>query len=368
MSQDAESAIEVVEVTDVQSAADEIERRMTASEEPTEEVAEVEEVEDQNLNPDEEAEPEVDEAETSDEEETELEQESEDQEPETEESETPDFQNLAEIAEAIGMPLDEFMANIKTTRKINGVEEEVTLAEQRDGNQRDADYRHKTTAHADVVREFNSWSDGEKAKLGQQFQEVAAMTTNLEQQLMGEFNSIDWNALELEDREEWLVQRQKFGERAQQIETVKSQVGQQLNEQQQEIQAKQSEATQLEREENGRLLLDNIPEWQDQEVWKQDDKGMRTLLSDYGFSEGEVNNSYDHRMIRMVRDLMKLKSKTGKIDVAKKKVKKLPKILKPSMKPDKVSIQGKQKQDARRTLKKNGNDINEVAKYLEGLM
>jgi len=34
MSQDAESAIEVVEVTDVQSAADEIERRMTASEEP----------------------------------------------------------------------------------------------------------------------------------------------------------------------------------------------------------------------------------------------------------------------------------------------------------------------------------------------
>lgn len=366
----ADAAIETpVEVTNVETAAQEIERRMDVAEQPAEEVEQVEEVEQtENLNAVEEEEAEEVETETAETDEQETEQESESDEPETEESETLSYQNVNELAEAIDMPLDEFMENIKVTRKIDGVEEEVTLAELRNGNQRDADYRRKTTELADNRKAFDGEVEQAKVKLGQQFQEVAVMTTNLEQQLMGEFQSVDWNALEIEDREEWLVKRQKFGERQQQIEAIKTTANQQLSEQQTEIQAKQQEQKDTYLANQNELLVSAIPEWSDLSVRESEAKEMSNFLSDYGFTETEVGNVIDHRLVKIVRDAMKNKGKTSQIDTAKKLVKKLPKIVKPGSKPDKGMIESKKKQDARKQLKKNGNNINEVAKYLEGLM
>lgn len=368
MSQAEQAAIPPVEVTNVESAAQEIERRMDAAEQPQEESNLPEPTDDeaieepeQNLNPD-------DESESSDEETDELEQESEDQEPDAEEGENLTYQNVNELAEALEMSPEDFLENIKITRKIDGVEEEVTLAELRNGNQRDADYRRKTTELADNRKAFEGEIEQAKAKLGQQYQEVAAMTTNLEQQLMGEFQSIDWNALELEDREEWLVKRQKFGERQQQIEAIKNQTGQQLSAQQAEIQAKQQEQQQAHLANQNELLLTAIPEWSDTSVRESEAKEMSQFLGEYGFNEAEVGLVIDHRLVKLARDAMKNKGKTSQIDTAKKLVRKLPKIVRPGSKPDKGLVESKKKQDAKNHLKKHGNDINAVAKYLEDRM
>jgi len=355
MSQDAESAIEV---TDVTSAAQEIERRMTAAEEPAQEIEQGEVEEQTDINASEDDEGKELESETEGEEETKLEQESEDQEPEAEEGEALHYENVAELAEATGLSLDDFMENIKVTRKIDGVEEEVTLAELRNGNQRDADYRRKTTELADNRKAFEGELEQAKASLGQQLQEVAAMTTNLEQQLMGEFQAVDWNALELSDREEWLVQRQKFGERQQQIEAVKSQTQQQLTQQKQELQAKQQEAQNQFLSEQNDLLLSTIPEYADTAFRETSSKEMTAFLGDYGFSAAEVGNVIDHRLVKLAFDAMKNKGKTGKIDIVKKKVKRLPKIVKPGATVDKAVIQKKQQSDKLTRFKKQGKHSN----------
>jgi hypothetical protein len=357
MSQAEKAAIEPIEVTNVESAAQEIERRMDVSEQVQPVDDEAIETE-QNLSPDEEVETETEETETS-EETNELEQESEDQEPGNDEGENFSYENVAQLAEATGQSLEDFMANTMITRKIDGESEEVTLAEVVNGNQRDADYRRKTTDLADNRKAFEGEVNQAKAKLGQQFQEVAAMTTNLEQQLMGEFQGINWNELELNDREEWLVQRQKFGERQQQIETIKNQANQKLSEQQTEIQAKQQEYQQSLDEENTRQLLVNIPEWNDVEVWEKDDKIIRDFLSEYGYTEKELSTRIDHRLIRLVRDATLSKGKASQIDIAKKLVKKLPKIVKPGSKPDKGVIQRKEKNDKLSNFKKKARHSNQ---------
>ena len=303
-------------------------------------------------------------ADASDDDETNLE-ESEEQEPDAEEGENFTYENVNDLAEATGQSIEDFLENTKITRKIDGVEEEVTLAELRNGNQRDADYRRKTTELAESKKAFNGEVEQAKAALAQQVQEAAAITATLEQQLMSEFQSIDWNALELSDREEWLVQRQKFGEKQTQIEAIKQQTQQKLSEHQQEVQNKQLEAENKTRAEHAEMLKTAIPEWSDVEVWKADDKQMRGFLSEYGFNEAEVANLYDHRLIKLARDAMKNKGKTSKVDATKKMVKKLPKMLKPANKPDKVVLQKKQKQEKRnKFIKKDRHTTEELADFL----
>jgi len=366
MSQADENA--AIEVTDQYSLAESLEQGWNEQEAATEEVepvAEIEEAEETtDTNADEEVEEET--AETSDDEETDL-NESEDQEPDAEEGEHFTYETVNDLAEATGQSIEDFLENTKITRKIDGVEEEVTLAELRNGNQRDADYRRKTTELADNRKAFEGEVAQVKEKLTQQIQEANAITATLEQQLLSEYQGIDWNALELEDREEWLVQRQKFGERQNQIETIKQQTQQRLAEQQQELDGQRLEAENKTRQKEGELLLGVIPEWNDQEVWKTDDKAIRTMLSDYGFNETEVNNLYDHRLIKLARDAMKNQGKTAKIETVKKKVKKLPKLVKPGAKPDKVVVQKKRKQEKRNAfIKKDRHSTAEIANYLLG--
>lgn len=365
MSQDAESAIEV---KDEYSLAASLEQGWNEQEaEPEQELPEPkddEALEETDINPDEESEEETDEP--SDEEETESD-ESEDQEPEAEEGENFTYENVSDLAEATGQSLEDFLENTKITRKIDGVEEEVTLAELRNGNQRDADYRRKTTELAENRKAFEGEVNKAKEQLGQQFQEAAEITATLEQQLMSEFQSIDWNALELEDREEWLVQRQKFGERQQQIQEIKGQTQQKLSEQQKEIQARQQEERQAYLANQNEMLLTAIPEWSDTSVRESEAKEMSDFLGDYGFNESEVGAVIDHRLVKLARDAMKNRGKSQTIDTAKKKVKKLPKLVRPGAKPDKVVAQKKQQAQKRNEfIKKDRHSTEEVANFLLG--
>lgn len=366
MSQAEENA--AIEVTDQYSLAESLEQQWNEQEvsEAVEAEEEAEETTDTSSDDDSE---EVEESadEETDEEAEDLE-ESEDQEPDAEEGETLHYENVNELAEALDMSIEDFMENIKITRKIDGVEEEVTLAELRNGNQRDADYRRKTTELAESRKNFDGEVSQVKEKLVQDIQEASQIAATLDQQLLSEFQSIDWNTLEIEDREEWLVQRQKFGERQQQIEVIKAQAKEKLTEYQQQQEQQRKDAERKVREEHGAKLLEVIPEWNDVEVWKADDKAMRSFLSEnYGISDSEIDSFYDHRLIKLARDAMKNKGKTAAIDTVKKKVKKLPRIVKPGAKPDKVVAQKRQKQEKRNAfIKKDRHSTEEIANYLLG--
>jgi len=59
----------------------------------------------------------------------------------------------------------------------------------------------------------------------------------------------------------------------------------------------------------GKLLMQAIPEWSDNAIYMEDQKQMLGLASDYGFSETEFRSVADHRLVRLLRDHAKLKSR-----------------------------------------------------------
>lgn len=284
--------------------------------------------------------------------------ESEEQEPETEEpeEESPEtFESVADLAEATGMELKDFLDSVKQKVKINGEEMEVSLSDLTAGYQMESDYRRKTTELSEQRKTFEQEKEQTINEVQSKFQEAEAITATLESQLMEEFNAINWNQLEMEDREEWLVQRQKFGEKHQQMQTVKSQIQSELQQRNEQLQAQQQEAYQTHLIHENEKLLDAIPEWSDNDIRGAEVQQMTDFLKGYGFNEAESNQIYDHRIMRLIRDAYKQQSKNQAVDVVKKKVKTLPKIVKPSGKQDKRDVKKRQEQNTWNQYQKSGS-------------
>lgn len=274
-------------------------------------------------------------------------------EPENEVEDT--FESVTDLAEALDIPQEQFMESIKAVVKIDGEEMEVNLKDLVAGYQMERSYRQNTTALAEDRKGFESEKEQAASQIQAKFQEADAISANLEQQLMGEYQNIDWNQLEAQDREEWLVQRQKFSERAQQLQTVKSQIQGELQQRNEQLQAQQQTNFQNHLAQENEALLQAIPEWSDETVRGAEVTEMTSYLKQYGFSEDEANQISDHRIMRLIRDSYKGANKNQSIDVVKKKVKTLPKIVKPSVKTDAKASKKRANSDSWAKYKQSGS-------------
>lgn len=59
----------------------------------------------------------------------------------------------------------------------------------------------------------------------------------------------------------------------------------------------------------GRLLVEAMPEWKDNNVYLEQRKSMGQLAGRYGFSDDELKGLVDHRLIKLVRDFSELDKK-----------------------------------------------------------
>ena len=255
------------------------------------------------------------------------------QETESEEEETETFESIYEIAEALDMPVEDFLNSVKAKRKINGQEEEVPLSELIAGNQRDADYRQKTMELSEQKKQFDNFAQQRQYQLQQELQQTQAMSQMIESQLLENYNSVDWDLLERTDKEEWLFMRQKFQEDYAKVQQVKNTASQQIasQAQRQEQERQQQHQQYLAHQES--LLLSSLPDWTNPDTRRQETKDIHEFLtSNYGFNANDVSQVTDHRVVRLVRDAMKAQAGKQQADIAAKKVKTLPKITKPGAK------------------------------------
>jgi len=344
---------------DLGSAADRIGNFLDA-EKPKEETPEVtQEVETEEIP--QEA---LDETSETEEQTQEVEEEAgeETQEATSEEDETPQFNSLEELAEATGMSMDDFMGNIKGKVKIDGVEQEVTLSDLRNGYQMESDYRRKTADLAEQRKAFEKEREELTQELGQKYQEATQVTGFLEEQLMGEYNSIDWNAIRSENPAEFAALKQEYNERYQQIQQLKTTAAEELKQQTQSQQLTLQEQNAALLAEQAQRLKEVIPEFGDPVKAKELKSEIRDFLKVNGFEETEIDMVVDHRQVLLIRDAMaysKLKSKG--VDV-KSKVKTAPKLQKPGKK--QVSTSDKANRDKRARLKKSGR-VEDAASLIE---
>jgi len=284
---------------------------------------------------------------------------------EGEEEELHEWTSLEELMEAAGLDQEKF-ESLKTKRKINGQEEEVTLAELRAANQRDEDYRRKTMELSEKRKAFEDSQSQFLEEQQSKVQHTDLLINQLGQQLTGEYQSIDWNGLRDSDPAEYAAKRQEFQERQQQLNHAVQQNNFEKQQLEEQTTARQQQEYASYLQEQEKLLISKMPEWGNAEVKSKKQGEIRDYLKAEGFSDEEIAQTADHRHILMLQKAMAFDALDNKSAPKLQKLKTIPKVVKPGAKVSKTEAQQTQKAQLMQKAKKSG-DINDAAALIKSL-
>jgi len=190
------------------------------------------------------------------------------------------------------------------TVKVAGEEVQVTLDEALKGYSREQDYTRKTQALAEE-------SKAEKAAIAAARDEYLGKLQTVERIIEANQPRVD-QSLRYTNPGEWSAQMQQHRQWAEQRMGVASEAERLRHEQAQESAREQATFAQQEAEK----LLSAIPEWKDAAVAKAETEKLREYGQSIGFSDAELDDVFDHRAVRVLRDAMayrELVAKSGKV-------------------------------------------------------
>jgi len=236
------------------------------------------------------------------------------------------------LAEYLGIDEDKLIVkddgSVVFNAIIDGKSEEVSLKELATSYQMQGHNNNKSMALETERREFEEARTKVAEELKGRIDGVEALHNMAEKQLVGEYNSIDWDKLRYDNPSEWSALRQEYAEKAQQIKQGQSLITEErerLNkDQQKEFHEKMQEHM------KGELskMIGKNPSWADDAVFKTEMDSMKTfMVSTYGYEAKDMDNISDHRLIEVIKDAKKFREGTKAAN--DKKVKKLPKFQKP---------------------------------------
>ena len=276
-----------------------------------------------------------------------------------------EIQTLAQLAEALEVPVDELKESI--THTFNAADEEttVTLAELEAGYQKDADYRRNTRKLSEDRRAAEIDYANRMQAYEQQNVFLANNFTATEQLLAAELESAKLNQLRESDPAEWNARRSEIGDRIGQLRQARQQAAQQFEafRHQQTLEMKTREQ---------QALMQAIPDFSVQHR----DLAKNTMQS-LGYAEAETLQLFDHRQIVALLELAALRNEVETLRAEKNKAKDTVKRVKkdvPTMqKPGKKQTKGKGriKRDNVSRLKsraKKSGSVDDAAKVIEQMI
>lgn len=247
---------------------------------------------------------------------------------------------------------------------IDGEEKLVPLNELTKSFQLQGHVNNQSMALSEQRKEFEASKAEVTAGLSTRVDGVIDMAKMVEQQLMAEFQGVDWDQLRTSDPGQWSVLRQEFADRAGQIQQMQSLAQQEKQRLHQEQQAQTLEQQKAHVANQARLLLDKNPEWSDTTKMESDILSIRTFLgSTYGFSDEDLQMVTDHRLISLIQDAKSYRE--GKKTVEAKKAKIVPKFQKPgASKSNATQLAKARKVKAQRAKAKSSGSVEDVASIL----
>jgi hypothetical protein len=201
------------------------------------------------------------------------------------------------------------------TVKVDGEEVEVTEEELKKGYSAQAHF----TRNMQALRQREAEFEGEIAAVTQERERYSVLLNQLEQHLQTQVSGRtpeQWAELERTDPLGYVTERQKEREAQERMADVQYE--------QQQAQAKMSEQSQKEllriRQEEGRKILQAIPEWAKDEVRVKETEQIVGYARELGFTDEEIDKVLDHRLIILLRDAaLGHKVKKGKGDLRPKR-------------------------------------------------
>jgi hypothetical protein len=211
-------------------------------------------------------------------------------EPEAEEAETSDDTAQDEAD-------DDEQGERVFTVKVDGKELQVPESELKAGYSRHADYTRKTEALAHERRSFQS----EVAQVQQERAQYAQLLSALSQQWQSSLPAAPDPKMREADPVGYMLAKDEYEEKVGRLQAAYSE-NQRLQQLQQEEQLKQFNAAVMT---GYQKMLEAVPEWKDKSAYERDRTQMRRFLNDFGYTDEEINQASDYRMVVLARDAMK---------------------------------------------------------------
>lgn len=238
----------------------------------------------------------------------------------------------------------------KVKVKIDGIEQEIPLSELKNGYSRQSDYTQKTQELAQQRQELIN----QQQQYNQYLQSIPMLSMVAEQNVQSAYQKLyspEMIQLAQTDPAEYVAQKAQIEAIIVENQQAHSQMIQQYNDQQNQQQQIQSQALQEILNRSNDLLAKEVPGWSDGTVKKE--------LYDYAlkneFSQNEVENLYDARMVRVLNKARLYDQLITEQPLAKKKVEKAPPkhVMQPgNTEHDEVA----EFQSRKRAALKSGND------------
>jgi len=196
------------------------------------------------------------------------------------------------------------------TISVNGEDKEVTLEELQSGYSRQQDYTRKTQELAQQRKTI----ENQQQELAQKDAIYSQLLPKLEATLKGELaNEPDWNALYEADPIAYVREKDIWNEKKQKLQSVQAEQQRTHQEAQVEQQKKLAEFVEY----GNQQLLQQIPEWQNNEVAGKEKLAIREYgINVLGYTPQEMDSVYDYRVLLGLRNAW-LQQKT--VEATKKK-------------------------------------------------
>ncbi len=189
----------------------------------------------------------------------------------------------------------------------------IDLEEARKGYMRQDDYTRKRQKDAERERELEAIQAEmlrERALYRQGLERFKKYQDTLD-------TEPDWSDLRERDPEGYLIARADWDDSRRRIKSIEDEEQRLAELSQAELNRSLTTHIQREREK----LLEAMPEWRDQKIASQAQADMREYLQTVrGFTEQEIANVTDSRLLMVIADALKGSSLDGKAPIAKKKV------------------------------------------------
>jgi hypothetical protein len=248
---------------------------------------------------------------------------------------------------------------------IDGESKQVPLSELAANFQLQSHVNNKSIALENERKEFEDTRNNVATELQQRVQGIQALHKMAEEQLVSDFNQVDWDKLRVEDPGNWTALRQEYAEKAQKIQDAQGLATQEqqrmASEQQQQFQTQMQDHM---KDQFSQMITKN-PKWADEAVLKTDMDGLKTFVSNtYGYDTKDFDNVSDHRLIELIKDAKSFREGTKAAEG--KKVKRVPKFTKPgAARGNAASLTKARNVKARRAaVKEGGGKTSDVANLL----
>ena len=238
-----------------------------------------------------------------------------------------DEDGLAALAEELGLEADKLIlsedGDIQIRLRVNGKDEVIDLKEAVSQTQ----FSRANDEKARNIAEEKKVFEQERAEFAQsyqqQMQQIQGLGQMLEQKLMQEFQSVDFERLRITDPAEWTAKQLEFQQRQQELQQAGQMLGNQMRAEQehQSNQEAQERAVILQSERE--QMIENNPSWRDEEKMRGDLSEIVEYASSIGFSQEELSDVIYSRHVEVLKKARLYD--LGKT-VADKKVKEAPKM------------------------------------------